>query len=94
MCIRTPGGEAQRAAKQAAKDAKKFQAMMAKQDAEYKKTLKEMKPKFTPAPRSARATIEGEGIRRKKSKKASMLAAGKGMGQLRIPLQGSSTNIG
>ena len=94
MCITTPGGERERAEKRARRDARKHAAQMAAQNKKYQQTLKEMKPKFTPPPRSARATIGREGVRRKKSKKASQLAAGKGMSQLRIPMQGSSTNIG
>lgn len=94
MCITTPGGEAKRARKRAKKDAAAHAAQMAEQNKQYQETLKEMKPKYTPPPASSRAQLGEKGVRRRRSKKASQLAGGRGMGQLRIPMQGSSTNIG
>lgn len=94
MCIRTPAGERQRAEKRAAKDAARHAEQMAAQSKEYAEKLIEAKPKFTPAPRSAKAQMGEKGVRRKRSRKSSQLAGGRGMGQLRIPMQGSSTNIG
>ena len=94
MCIRTPGGERQRAEKRAAQDAARHAQQMAEQSKEYTEKLIKAKPKFTPAPRSSRAQMGEKGVRRKRSRKSSQLAGGRGMGQLRIPMQGSSTNIG
>ena len=94
MCIRTERGERQRAERRAARDAARHAEEMAAQSKEYAQKLIETKPKFTPAPRSAKSQIGETGVRRKRSRKASDLAGGRGMGQLRIPMQGSSTNIG
>ena len=94
MCITTPAGERKRAEKRARKDARKHAAQMAEQNKQYQETLKEMKPKYTPPPARSRAQIGEKGVRRKRSKKASQLASGRGMAQLRVPMQGSSTNIG
>ena len=94
MCIRTPGGEAKRARKRAQKDAEAHARQMQQQQEKFEQTLIEQKPKYTPPPRSAGAQIEETGVRRRRSKNRSQLARGRGMQQLRIPMQGSSTNIG
>jgi len=94
MCIRTAAGEAKRARKRAQKDAERHAKQMEEQQSKFESTLVKQKPKYTPPPRSSGAQYEGEGIRRKRSKKRSQLARGRGMQQLRIPMQGSSTNIG
>ena len=90
------------AKREATRQANEFEAQLRAQEEANQRMIEALKPgeqKYTPPPMSAKAQLSTEGVRHRKAKKTSTLARGRGIAQLRIPLnvgQSSSggTNVG
>ena len=89
--------EAQR---EATRQANIFEEQLRQQEAANKALIEGLKPKeakYTPPPTSVGAAMGTQGVRPRKSRKASTLGAGRGISSLRIPLnvgaQAGGTNI-
>ena len=91
----------QEAMRQATREATAINAQIAAQEKANQQLAEALKPgqqKYTPPPMSAAAMLGTRGIRPRKARKSSTLARGRGISQLRIPLnvgQGAAggTNI-
>jgi len=86
--------EAQR---EATRQANIYEDQLRQQESANQALIEGLKPKYTPPPTSVGAALGTQGVRPRKSRKASTLGAGRGISSLRIPLnvgaQAGGTNI-
>jgi hypothetical protein len=88
------------AKREANRQANEFAAQLEAQERANQAMIEALKPgeqKYTPPPMSVGAALGTQGVRPRKSRKASTLGAGRGISSLRIPLnvgaQAGGTNI-
>ena len=89
------GGAEKRARRQAEQQARQFEQSLQAAEKRNQDVVTALKPKFTPAPMETGAALEDNGgVRKKRSKKSSIIDANKGVSSLRIGLNTGNTGSG
>ena len=89
------GGAEKRARRQAEEQARQFEESLQAAEKRNQEVVTALKPKFTPAPMETGAALEDNGgVRKKRSKKSSIIDANKGVSSLRIGLNTGNTGSG
>jgi hypothetical protein len=89
------GGGLKRAQRQAEEHARQFEQSLQAAEKRNQEVVTALKPKFTPAPMETGAALEDNGgVRKKRSKKSSIIDANKGVSSLRIGLNTGNTGSG